>query len=252
MENKVEIPKRFNTSQEDRDQSKYLGIDGTIIPWKYFKGVIREDGIRFTSAILCGVEFIYYEDLDGCEILTNNKNQYVTEEDLENDVWYVLYRGYRGRRNLEVEKDIIKKKYNNVLARYYNGEEGLIKDSEKLTHPNGDYTWVEFSFDTEHGKWFNLLDNMRRHMEFIYHYDLKTSEHNRRAILKVNEELFMNGQFGELFERIVSLMMVDKKTITPTEIINKFKDLYIPVPTVGYIRLEVTPECNNFILIRDK
>ena len=68
----------------------------------------------------------------------------------------------------------------------------------------------------------------------------------------MNEELFMNGQFWKVPEQIISLMMVDKKTITPTEIINKFKDLYIPVPTVGYIRLEVTPECNNFILIRDK
>ena len=62
----------------------------------------------------------------------------------------------------------------------------------------------------------------------------------------------MNGQFGELFGQTVSLMMIDKKMITPTEIINKFKDLYIPVPTIGYIRLEVTPECKNFILIRDK
>lgn len=80
----------------------------------------------------------------------------------------------------KLKKDIIKRSIIMFQRDTITEREGLIKDSEKLTHPNGDYTWVEFSFDTERYKWFNLLDNMRRHMEFIYHYDLKTSEHNRR------------------------------------------------------------------------
>jgi len=69
MENKVNIQKRNYTSEVGRDTSKYLGLDGSIIPWEYFKWIIRDDGIRFTSDILDGVEFIYYEYLGGCKFL---------------------------------------------------------------------------------------------------------------------------------------------------------------------------------------
>ena len=51
MENKVNIQKRYYTSEVGRDTSKYLGLDGSIIPWEYFKGIIRDDGMRFTSDI---------------------------------------------------------------------------------------------------------------------------------------------------------------------------------------------------------
>ena len=132
MENKVNIPKRYYTLGEGRDTSKYLGIDGSVIPWEYFKGIIRDDGLRFTSDILDGIEFIYYESLGGCEILTNDSNQYVTKEDLENEKWFVIYTGYRSSVYLDFLEPITKRNYNNVLKRYYDGEKVFIVTGKQI------------------------------------------------------------------------------------------------------------------------
>ena len=252
MENKVNIQKRYYTSEVGRDTSKYLGLDGSIIPWEYFKGIIRDDGMGFTSDILDGIEFIYYEALGGCEILTNNGNQYVTKEDLENEVWFVIYKGYRSNLTLNFLEPITSRNYNNVLERYYRGEKGLISSSEKVTHPNGDYTWVEFSFDTRHDDYVGFMSNIKRHMDFIYHYEPDILPHMRKAILTVNEDRFLNGDVGDFFKQAVSLMVDNEKTIEITDIINKFNDLYIPVPTVGNIKLNVSKEYKDFIVVKSK
>ena len=74
----------------------------------------------------------------------------------------------------------------------------------------------------------------------------------RKAILTVNEDRFLNGDVGIFFKQAVSLMVDNEKTIEITDIINKFNDIYIPLHSVGYIKLNVSKEYNDFIVVKSK
>ena len=78
------IPERYMNKEE------FLGLGDTVIPWEYFKGVDKDHGIVFTDDAFLGVQFYYSEKDNGCYIVGNDKNQYVTKEDLENDEWIVI------------------------------------------------------------------------------------------------------------------------------------------------------------------
>ena len=185
------IPERFNTT-DDRDPEKYLGIDGSVIPWKYFKGVFTDDNtIIFTDDPYSGIQFYASQDGKGCGVVTNNSNQYVTKEDLENDYWLLI-----GHALMEITQPWITQFLNTAYTeaqtklhrKYNNGESGLIKEEVKKFNEKGEYMISRFEFDTRPILGENIQQNLLRHIEFIYRNDIEVPMMERRSVVVTNSE----------------------------------------------------------------
>ena len=183
------IPERFNTT-DDRDPEKYLGIDGSVIPWKYFKGIYSNDTFIFSDNQYFGVQFYYNEKQKGCILLTDKSNLYVTEDDLKNDYWFIInyplteFSSWSTQYRYSNYNEIV----NIVLKRYETGESGLIKEEVKKFNEKGEYMISRFEFDTRPILGENIQQNLLRHIEFIYWNDIEVPMMERRSVVVTNSE----------------------------------------------------------------
>lgn len=81
--------RKFYRDLENRDPEVYLGIDETVIPIEMFIGVENIPTVVFGSDVY-GIETQFYITKDGVIIVGMNKDEYVTKEDLKNEIWYII------------------------------------------------------------------------------------------------------------------------------------------------------------------
>jgi hypothetical protein len=78
--------------KENRDQNKYLGIDQSSIPIKYFKNInhMKPTTVFVESFELDTVHFFLYDE-NKIILVSPNSNHYVTKKDLKLiDKWIII------------------------------------------------------------------------------------------------------------------------------------------------------------------
>lgn len=215
---------RYNTNKFDRDPSIYLGIDGRVIPWSYFKGVFTDDNtIIFTDDPYSGIQFYASQDGKGCGIVTNNSNQYVTKEDLENDYWLLI-----GHALMEITQPWITQFLDTAYTeaqtklhrKYNNGETGLLKVETKKFNDKGEYMISKVEFDTRPApEEKDIRGTLLNHINFVYWDDPVTPAMERKTIIRSNVKNLnkISALFNEEFKNIHDLgyEMYYKKLLQP-------------------------------------
>lgn len=221
------IKEKYYTEQEGRDPKKYLGIDGFLIPFEYFKGVHLDEGNVFTDNAMYGIQFIV--DKEGVVLATKDKDLYVTEEDLQTDRWHKIgfvlpeysthICGFLNEYS--TSQTDVSKEYQQVLERYYSGEIGKISVDYKDYNDKGEYMWKSFGIDTtiEPGI-VDPRDVLLKHINFAYYMERHTPFELRYTEVRTNHYNML-----DLANRIVPEEDRDPKNIIPLGPIDKASDV---------------------------
>ena len=177
------IQVKTQADPNDRDPSVYLGIDGTVIPFNFFKGVYFEDGLIFTDDAFYGVQFYVskinpfdVEDFreEGVSLVTLEPDMYVTLEDVQStDKWMKIghtlgeYSTMICGMHVDNFSTENKKAKKRILEKYYAGVTGLLSESSKVYDEEGlYYMWNFQEFKTKiEGE--SLRDRVCRHARFV-------------------------------------------------------------------------------------
>lgn len=168
------IPKRIYLETENRDPEIYLGIDGSDIPFEYFKGVYFEHGLVFSDEIH-GVEFVVNTDRNCVNIFKMDKNLYVLKEDLENDEWVKIMTFFEPNEQVYstysdlIGFDTYMLSQKQLYEKFYSqGKQGFLKFSEKCYDEEKIY-YMKFksTFDTRKQKDSTLLSEVIRHVQYV-------------------------------------------------------------------------------------
>lgn len=231
---------RFYTEKENRDPSIYLGIDDTIIPFEMFKGIYNITTAVFGSDYY-GDETQFYIGKDGVSIATMNKDQYVTKEDLENDLWFLINHPVEYTTGF-VDYTMIKdEKHDKIIQRYLNGEVGKITEEEKVYNDEGQYMRKQMTLDTLAGN--DIRDRLYNISSFIFwnRPDLPWIE--RQVKLRIN-----SVQERELYNLIFNSAMVEFLKIGGQEVTEDMKFQKMTLPSIGTVHIEIDDSLEDFIL----
>jgi hypothetical protein len=234
---------KFYTEKENRDPNVYLGIDKSMIPFEYFKGIyLNMPGTVFGSD-LYGDETQFYVGEDGVSIATINDDEYVTKEDLKNDLWFLINHVYVPEYTTQFSDYSTFKddRQERVINRYYNGESGKITEDEKIFNGLGQYMRKIVTLDTLAGA--DIRERLYNISSFLYatRPDLPWME--RQVKLRIN-----SVQERELYNLIFNSAMVEFLKIGGQEVTENMKFQKMILPSIGTVYIEIDDSLEDFIL----
>lgn len=234
---------RFYTEKENRNPNVYLGIDKSIIPFEYFKGIyLNMPGTVFGSD-LYGDETQFYVGKDGVSIATMNDDEYVTKEDLENDLWFLINHVYAPEFSTQFDdfSTIRDERYERVLERYYNGESGKITEDEKIFNGLGQYMRNVATLDTLKGN--DIRERLYNVSSFLYALRPDIAWEDRNLKLRINLD-----QERELYAVLLNSPMGEFLRMSKQDISEDTRFEKILLPAIGTVHIESDDSLEDFIL----
>lgn len=233
------IQVRRYTEKEDRNPTKYLGIDGNPIPSKYFKGIYTDSGNIYTYDVEYGIQLVV--DSSGKNLIImghdiDHKDMYFLKEDLENfDKWLLAARvctEYKDPSTCQIQLSF--DPFRILLERYQRGETGLLEFDEKKYNTRGEYMRFYQSFDTRtNERDLDIRDCLYRHVNFIYSRDKATPWVDRVMTIETNSENIMS--LAQLLVAPQLKIMEDNNMIVVAE--GKLNYSFIIAPPFGKMEL---------------
>lgn len=192
------IQLKVYTEKEGRDPNIYLGIDVNPIPIELFKGIFSTPRTIYSDDALYGIQILVTDDGKSVVLISDNKDSYITLEDIQsNDIWYkvgFVLAEYEEFTNFgSIHESVKNDPLTFLLERYHSGETGLLEFEEKRYNDKGEYMRIYKSFDTRQhpdapDKKSAVLDQLRKHCDFIYFQDRAIPSFERRVHVKTNPE----------------------------------------------------------------